>query len=185
MQTNRNLLSTFVLLLLGGALTLPACATTRTAGEQLDDSLLTARVGHRLTMDPEVPRHRIDVDSMDGYVTLRGEVDDERTRDRAFAAAMRTEGVRGVRSELQIRAKDKPLADGDTLLAAKVNNRLIADPDVRAADVDVDAVNGIVTLSGVVEDYTASVEAQRLARGVEGVERVDNQLYVARAEAPR
>ena len=65
--------TTLTTLALGATLALSwlgtGCATTRSTGDQLDDAVITARVGRRLTRDPDVPRRKIDVDTLDDEVT--------------------------------------------------------------------------------------------------------------------
>jgi osmotically-inducible protein OsmY len=51
------------------------CASTRTVGEQIDDGAITSKINAKLTADPEVNPFNIDVDTLDGVVTLRGEVE--------------------------------------------------------------------------------------------------------------
>jgi hyperosmotically inducible protein len=157
-----------------------SCATTRTVGQQLDDATVTARVGHRLTMDPDIPRHEIDVDTLHGVVTLRGEVPDEAVRQEALEVASRTRGVVSVRDDLRIAPERKGSGpDGDLGITARVNNRLIADPDIRATDVDVDTYDGVVTLSGLVATDHARQEAELVARQTKGVRAVRNELGIA------
>ena len=153
------------------------CATTRPVGQQLDDSMTTSRVGHRLSMDPDVQRTKIDIDTIDGVVTLRGEVPDETARDEAVEVASRTRGVKTVRDELHVRDAKKE-RDGDVATTLRVNNRLLNDPDVKSRNVDVDTYDGVVTLSGIVESDAARREAGLLATQTEGVRAVDNQLRV-------
>ena len=63
-------------------------------------------------------------------------------------------------------------------LTARVKAALLADPDVKGLQIDVDSNDGVVTLSGAL-DRAANVErAQALARGVEGVKSVENGLTV-------
>ena len=157
------------------------CATTRSTGAQFDDSMITARVGHRLTMDPDVPRSKIDVDTLDRVVTLRGEVPSEMARAEAIEVTARTRGVASVRDRLHVRGaeQEKKKPDGDLGITTRVNNRLIADPDVKATDVDIDTYDGVVTLSGVVEDDAARDEAELLTQQTKGVRAVHNELRVA------
>ena len=175
--------TTLTTLALGATLALSwlgtGCATTRSTGDQLDDAVITARVGRRLTRDPDVPRRKIDVDTLDDEVTLRGQVPDQATRDEALEVAARTRGVQQVHDDLFVWPDDGERGKGDLGLAMKVNNRLITDPDVHAVNVDVDAQDGVITLSGGVEDAHARREAGRLALETEGVEAVVSELRVA------
>lgn len=156
-----------------------ACATTRPVTEQANDSTITGRVGRRLTADPDVARYKIDVDTLDGVVYLRGKVDSSTMKASAERIARNTDGVRQVVNEIIVDGETKGDAtDGDVGIKARVGTALSGDDDVRRVNVDVDVQDGIVTLSGVVHNETERAEAERLAREQEGVRDVKNELKV-------
>lgn len=66
----------------------------------------------------------------------------------------------------------------DSEITASVKTRLAADPDVAAINIDVDTLEGVVTLSGRVKTQDERAEAEELARGTEHVKRVINNLKV-------
>ncbi|HEY9421607.1 MAG TPA: BON domain-containing protein [Thermoanaerobaculia bacterium] len=68
----------------------------------LDDAGVTAKVKARLMADPEVNAFHIDVDTMDGRVTLSGKVTNDEQKSEAEKLARRTEGVREVVNMLQV-----------------------------------------------------------------------------------
>jgi hyperosmotically inducible periplasmic protein len=69
----------------------------------------------------------------------------------------------------------------DTLITTKVKASFAADPQVSALAITVETANGVVTLSGVVENEAERQRAIQLAQGMEGVTRVDaNKLLVKR-----
>ncbi|WP_181234098.1 BON domain-containing protein [Enhygromyxa salina] len=145
-----------------------------------DDNQLESRVGLRLSADPDIRRYEIDVDVIDGVVTLRGEVDNQRIADRAEQVAQTTEGVNRVVNKLMIESDESESEStrSDALISAAVGARLLGDPEVRRVNIDVDVVEGVVYLSGVVEDQLAKDSAERIASAVKGVIRVDNELQV-------
>lgn len=57
----------------------------------------------------------------------------------------------------------------DTWITTKVKSSLLADSDVSGLDIEVETVNGVVTLSGQVDQQTQITEATRIAREIEGV----------------
>lgn len=57
----------------------------------------------------------------------------------------------------------------DTWITAKVKSALLADTDVAGLEINVETVNGVVTLAGQVASQAQIDEATRLARGIEGV----------------
>lgn len=68
----------------------------------LDDATITARIKARLVADPEVNAFHIDVDTVDGQVTLTGRVATELQRTEAGQLATRTEGVSVVNNLIQV-----------------------------------------------------------------------------------
>ena len=66
----------------------------------------------------------------------------------------------------------------DIEITAKVKTKLAADPEINPFRIDVDTVNGRVTLSGTVRTERQREEAETLARGTEGVSEVRNLLEV-------
>lgn len=57
----------------------------------------------------------------------------------------------------------------DTWITTKVKSSLLADSDVSGLDIEVETVNGVVTLSGQVDQQSQIDEATRIARDIEGV----------------
>ena len=78
------------------ALALGACSSTKTAGTQLDDAAITAKVKAKLAADGDINPFNIDVDTNEGVVTLQGRVSKEEARTKAERHARETEGVRRV-----------------------------------------------------------------------------------------
>jgi hyperosmotically inducible periplasmic protein len=72
-------------------------------------------------------------------------------------------------------------AMSDTKITAKVKRDLHEGKVTKGGDIDVDTVNGIVTLHGTVRSASASAKATRIARNTEGVKGVTNNLTMASA----
>jgi hyperosmotically inducible protein len=161
------------------AVAVAGCASTQTAGRQIDDAEITASVKAKLAADPEVKAHEIDVDTIDGEVRLSGIVDDSAARTEAEKLARRTDGVQRVKNELRVGGD---LSTGqeitDATITAEIKSALIADEVVKARDIDVDTLDGVVTLSGIVASHSERRQAEALARECEGVRSVRNQLEV-------
>lgn len=66
----------------------------------------------------------------------------------------------------------------DAAISAQVNARLARDSDLSALGIDVDTAGGRVVLHGTAPDTAARDRATVLARGVDGVVSVDNELRV-------
>lgn len=72
----------------------------------LDDAAVTTRVKARLVADPDVNAFHIDVDTVDGRVTLNGKVATEYQRQEASELADRTEGVVSVVNLIQVAGQE-------------------------------------------------------------------------------
>lgn len=66
----------------------------------------------------------------------------------------------------------------DAAITASVNAELAKDPDLSALRIDVDTINGRVSLKGAAPDATSRDRATRLASNVRGVVEVENSLEV-------
>ena len=66
----------------------------------------------------------------------------------------------------------------DKSIATKVKTDMIADPDVKAGEVNVEVFRGDVQLSGFVENALQKHKAEQIARNVNGVNYVRNDLVV-------
>ena len=66
----------------------------------------------------------------------------------------------------------------DATITARVNASLAQDPDLSALKINVDTVNGKVTLNGPAPSTVARDRAESLVKAVDGVTAVNNQLVV-------
>jgi hyperosmotically inducible protein len=66
----------------------------------------------------------------------------------------------------------------DATITASVKSTLVADKAANLTRVDVDTNNGVVSLNGVVESTQQKSRAEQLARRVDGVKSVINNLQV-------
>ena len=76
-------------------------------------------------------------------------------------------------------ARDAAGLASDVAITASVNARLAKDPDLSALRINVDTKDGAVTLTGPAPSQSAKDRAATLAREVEGVKSVTNNLSVS------
>lgn len=67
----------------------------------------------------------------------------------------------------------------DSWLWFKTKAALMAEDDLRDSTINVDAVNDVITLRGTVETAAERSAAEKVAKGIEGVKSVKNELKVA------
>jgi hyperosmotically inducible protein len=71
----------------------------------------------------------------------------------------------------------------DATLTASVKAQLVADKAANLVRVDVDTNNGVVYLNGTVESGEQKDRAEQLAKRVDGVKRVVNNLQVGKGRS--
>ena len=70
----------------------------------------------------------------------------------------------------------------DTAIHTKVKAALVNDPVVSGTAINVDVDRGTVVLSGAVNGEVEKTKAEDIARGVDGVRSVENNLIVRQAQ---
>jgi osmotically-inducible protein OsmY len=145
--------------------------------ETMSDHLLEQAVMTALADDAYVDAAEIVVQVIDGRATLRGTVGTIFERAEAVRTARDVAGITAVDDELLVKLMGiDGRADADT--EAAILAALIADDQVDAAEIDVKARDGYVTLSGLVELEPQRDRAERIALGVAGVKQVRNRIKV-------
>lgn len=176
--------STLIVTFIAAFTVLTACVPTRTtksAGEQVDDSNITARVKTALARDLGTGDSiRTDVETFRGRVQLNGFVDSTEKKSEATRIAKSVAGVMDVENNLRVAEGSRSAGQfiDDNVLTAKIKTALGRDPVVKAHEVNIDVRKGVVQLAGFVDTAEQKSRAAELAREVEGVDRVDNQLEV-------
>lgn len=71
----------------------------------------------------------------------------------------------------------------DMWLWVKTRASLLGTDDLRESTINVDVVNDVVTLKGTVETAAQKTKAEQVAKGIEGVKSVKNELKVAPSDS--
>ena len=79
-----------------------AKANKETLGQSLEDAWVHTKVVAKLIGNSQTPERKINVDVVDGAVTLRGEVDTPEGKTEAERLAKETDGVKSVKNELKV-----------------------------------------------------------------------------------
>lgn len=213
--------------------------TTRTIGAAFDDAKIVSAVNAELVKDSELSTFKINVDSKNGNVLLKGTAPTKKAKDRAESLAKSAKNVVSVDNQLLIgspgnvtnnptlnNAKDALIQGTDKAVSAtsnaydatkqkaseigqdakksmndpnsslnktvnkvedkiddaainvSVNAKIATDNELSAIKVNVDVKNGRVLLKGTAPNSEAKIRATELAKQVNGVVSVDNQLAV-------
>ncbi len=151
-------------------------AGERDLGDSATDATTTARIKSKLLWNGSTDGLEIDVDTMNGNVTLTGTADTDAAKATAGRLAANTSGVRSVKNELAVekgyvrKVSSDPIED--SWITTKVKSSLLFTQNVDGLDITVDTKDGVVKLTGVVNRAEKDL-AVDLAKDVRGVKSVD------------
>ena len=148
-------------------------------GSFMDDSTITAKVKAALVDNESIKSTDISVKTDKKVVTLSGFVQSQAQAEAAVAAAKAVEGVASVSDKLHVRdSKESSMKGyaGDAATTSEVKAKLLTDDIVPSRDVKVETTDGVVQLSGTVKSQAQSDRAESIAKAVDGVKSVKNDL---------
>ncbi|AGU51346.1 putative periplasmic phospholipid-binding protein [Variovorax paradoxus B4] len=147
----------FAVLLAGAALTLAACdnAGNRTAGEKLDSAIAKTEKAADTAAAKTAEALKDAKAKVDASSTAAEVKDAAKSAGAAVSATV-----------------------DDAAITASVSAGLAKDPDLSAIKIDVDTKGGVVSLKGPAPTAAAKARAEEIAKGVQGVTSVNNQLEV-------
>ncbi|WP_397450793.1 BON domain-containing protein [Pseudomonas sp. NA-150] len=170
--------------------------TKANLAQRFDDATLTATVKSKLLWNSVTEALNIQVDSKSGVVTLKGRAQSAEAKELAGNLASNTDGVTEVNNLISLGVADpsapkvQPGDSGtgevisDLWITSKVKSSLIYSRNLDGLNIKVDTQNGMVTLNGVVANYSEKQLAVEIARNIRGVRGVDaDALKVATATA--
>lgn len=157
---------------------LPASSTT--VGTDIDDSVITSSVKSALLADADIKSFDFQVETRKGEVLLSGFVDNQAQLDRATAATRAVAGVKAIQNNVVL--KGAPTTVGKKvdagIITSKVKTALLGDPSVKSFDISVVTRDDEVLLSGFVDSQAQVDRAMEVARGIEGVRLVRNEMSI-------
>ncbi len=152
----------------------------RGASGALADAWITSDVKVRLLADSRTPGTDINVDTMNGRVTLFGSVPDTQAKTAAEEIARKVDGVTGVDNALQIvpKSQEKAVEARDDQIEKAVKDAIDKRADLKDASITTEVKNGVVKLSGKVPDPSVHVIAVRVVRSTPGVKGIQDNLVL-------
>jgi hyperosmotically inducible protein len=166
------------------ALVAAFCFTLHGTALAAPDAWLTTKVKLALLTADGVPATAINVDTIDGRVSLHGSVPTQVEKARAESVAAGVQGVKSVRNLLTLDAKPEPkrAAVADDALKAHVSDALRQDAVLADSQIEVESVkDGTVTLGGKAATVSDELRAVETARAVPGVRRIDDDIEAPQA----
>lgn len=157
---------------------MPLASTT--VGTDIDDSVVTSGVKSALLADADIKSLDFKVQTRKGEVLLSGFVDNQAQLDRATAATRAVAGVKSIQNNVIL--KTAPATVGNTLdagiITSKVKAALLGDAKIKSFDIAVVTRKNEVLLSGFVDNNAQMERAMEVARAVEGVTLVSNEMSI-------
>jgi hyperosmotically inducible protein len=157
----------FALLL---AAALPAALFASSTDSKIEDAA-KASYNYRTVLDG-----RVQVKANDGVVTLTGTVQDKDDKALAEDTVDNLPGV--VRVDNQIEVKSDVPEHSDAWIALKIRSRLLVKANVSATSTKVDVQDGVVTLTGTVQNLAQKELTEAYAKDIDNVKAVRNELVV-------
>lgn len=148
-------------------------------GNFMDDSTITAKVKAALVDHESIKSTDISVKTDQKVVTLSGFVESQAQAEEAVKVAKGVEGVTSVSDKLHVRDSKETSVKGyagDTAITSEVKAKLLADDIVPSRKVKVETTDGVVQLSGTVDSQAQSDRAESIAKAIDGVKSVKNDL---------
>lgn len=187
MQTQLERYAAKVLLTTAISMSIMACSKpvdtaanvpNTTVGTEIDDTVVTASIRSALLADPDVKSLDVKVETRKGEVQLSGFVDNLAQADRISTIVKGVQGVKTIDNKMAMKTADTTVGNkvDDAIVTTRVKAALLADPDVKSLDIAVETRKGEVQLSGFVDSQAQIDRAQQVARAVEDVHSVSNQM---------
>jgi hyperosmotically inducible protein len=149
------------------------------AANQPQDAFITTKVKMELIKSEGLDPFRINVDTLDGIVTMHGQVDTAAAKTKAEQEARSVKGVKSVRDLLAVVPKSEKdqVAASDDQIQKRVETALESDASLHDSHIKVNDVNaGTVVLSGKADTLSSHYRALQDARHVAGVKKVASEI---------
>ena len=155
-------------------------APSTTIGTEIDDSVLTTRIKSALLSDPDIKSLDFKIETRKGKVQLSGFVDNQAQIDRAAEIARKEPGVTAIENNLVLKGAPTTVGNviDDSVVTTRVRSALLADDQIHSLDIAVVTRKAEVQLSGYVDTEKQIQRAVDIAKGVDGVRSVSNEMSV-------
>jgi hyperosmotically inducible periplasmic protein len=167
--------------LAAAALALVVCLSGAPAMADTPDAWITMKTKIALMTTDNVSAADLNVDTVNGAVTLHGKVATEGEKAKAEQVASKIDGVKSVKNLLQIvpGSKREVVERADADVKDAVQAAFKAKARVKDSGISVASVNkGVVKLAGKAKSLESHLEAVQIASTVKGVRRVASEVQV-------
>ena len=160
-------------------------ADVRSFGDKVEDATITASVKSKLLWNSTTSGLDVHVDTSRGNVTLSGNARSSGEKALAGRIARDTAGVGAVDNQIVLGAKSDSIgaakaadaksdqAMSDTWITSKVKSSLLFTRGVDSFGITVSTLDGVVSLSGIVDSTAERELAVRVTQDIRGVKKVE------------
>ncbi len=140
--------------------------------DKMSDSEITNAIEFEMRVQAGVPVNEIDVTTLNGIVTLDGDVDNLLAKQRANKISQMVKGVRGTVNNIDVMQGSK----SDAQIKEDIEQALLTDPATESYEIFTSVLDGVATLGGEVESWQEKNLAEKVAKSVQGVTEIDNNI---------
>ena len=153
--------------------------------QELSDSVITTKITAKFTQNRYLNPLKISVSTDHGTVTLKGHVKDNKAFMEALRLTAETKGVTLVNTDdLDIKRVNTMFTDAyitTKVEAAVLKAKVLDDESIPLVGINASTTNGVVTLSGNVQDYKSVTAILKRVNAVRGVKKIISSLQVQKS----
>jgi osmotically-inducible protein OsmY len=153
--------------------------------EEMSDTWIGMKIKTMLMLHRNVSGLNTEVDVKDGAVLLYGKASNQGQKELTTEYVMDIEGVKSVKNDMTVEDVPKTTAEevkesiDDASITAQVKIALLFHRSTSVTDVKVATTDGVVTVSGEVENDAVKDLVVKLVNDIKGVKSVNNNLTTA------
>ena len=156
--------------------------------QELSDSVITTKITAKITENKRLNPLKLSVSTENGVVTLKGHVKDKEAFVEALRLAVNTKGVHTVNTQ-QLEIKTVNSAFTDAYITAKVEAAVLEakvfdDESIPLVGINAKTTNGIVVLSGELQNTLAITAILKRVNAIRGVKKIISTLHVTKTPPP-
>ncbi len=142
-----------------------------------DDATINSSIKSQIAKSDTLSKLDVTVQTTGGVVTLSGMVDSDSQASSLIELAQATIGVHDVKADnLQVKDSQQPFTDMYITARIKglfIKEKVFGDKDIAALNISVETQNGVVYLTGAIDNQEQLKNAMTLIKSIPGVKSVE------------
>ena len=156
----------------------PPASTT--IGTEIDDSVISNQVKSALLADPDIKGFDFKIATRKGEVQLSGFVDNQSQIERALVVTQAVQGVKSIDNKVSLKGAASTIGNkvDDSIVTTQVKAALLGDASIKSLDIAVVTRQGVVQLSGFVNNQSQIDQAIKVVHSIACVSSVSNEMSI-------